>query len=254
MQLDFDLYPYLTGSTQLVHVLPAECQKGGTDEIIRRLKDRTYRKHLTEVLKTPSDEFENIVELAGFDQIYASTLHTEKYKAYAGKTIQEIADFTGNDPYDTLYDILIEENCQVTMLDTIASEEDMLHFLKDEYANLISDAIYPAGGKYHPRVYAAFPKVLTDYVRDRQIFTIEEAVYKMTGRAAKPLHLDRGVLEAGKAADINIFHLENLKVKADFDDPDQFCEGFDYVLTGGKIAVRDDRWTNTGSGEVLVRK
>lgn len=254
VQLDFDLYPYLTGSTQLVHVLPPECQKGGTDEIIRRLKDRTYRKHLTEVLKTPSDEFENIVELAGFDQIYASTLHTEKYKAYAGKTIQEIADFTGNDPYDTLYDILIEENCQVTMLDTIASEEDMLHFLKDEYANLISDAIYPAGGKYHPRVYAAFPKVLTDYVRDRQIFTIEEAVYKMTGRAAKPLHLDRGVLEAGKAADINIFHLENLKVKADFDDPDQFCEGFDYVLTGGKIAVRDDRWTNTGSGEVLVRK
>ena len=181
-------------------------KKQKTLEIIRRLKDRTYRKHLTEVLKTPSDEFENIVELAGFDQIYASTLHTEKYKAYAGKTIQEIADFTGNDPYDTLYDILIEENCQVTMLDTIASEEDMLHFLKDEYAN----AIYPAGGKYHPRVYAAFPKVLTDYVRDRQIFTIEEAVYKMTGRAAKPLHLDRDVLEAGKAADINIFHLENL--------------------------------------------
>ena len=53
---------------------------------------------------------------------------------------------------------------------------------------------------------------------------------------------------------LNILHLENLKVKADFDDPDQFCEGFDYVLTGGKIAVRDDRWTNTGSGEVLVRK
>ena len=43
-------------------------------------------------------------------------------------------------------------------------------------------------------------------------------------------------------------------MKADFDDPDQFCEGFDYVLTGGKIAVRDDRWTNTGSGEVPVRK
>ena len=40
--------------------------------------------------------------------------------------------------------------------------------------------------------------------------SIEEAVYKMTGRAAKPLHLDRGVLETGKAADINIFHLENL--------------------------------------------
>ena len=254
VKVDFDLYPYLTGSTQLVHLLPPQFQEGGTDAICARLADPFCRKEITKVLKQPSDIFENIVELAGFDMIYASTLHTEKFGSFAGQSIAKIAEQFGQDPYDTLYDILLEERCQVTMLDTIGSEEDMLYFLKDGRANLISDAIYPAGGKYHPRVYAAFPKVLTDYVRDRQIFTIEEAVYKMTGRAAKPLHLDRGVLEAGKAADINIFHLENLKVKADFDDPDQFCEGFDYVLTGGKIAVRDDRWTNTGSGEVLVRK
>ncbi len=71
------------------------------------------------------------------------------------------------------------------MLDTIASEEDMLLFLKDRRANLISDAIYPAGGKSHPRVCAAFPKLLTDYVRDKKIFTIEEAIYKMTARPAQ---------------------------------------------------------------------
>ena len=108
-------------------------------------------------------------------------------------------------PFDVLYDILIAEKCQATMLDTIASEEDMLRFLKDPYSNLISDATYPTGGKYHPRVYAAFPKVLTDYVRDRHVFSIEEAVYKMTGRAARPLHLDRGVLDKGRTADINVF-------------------------------------------------
>ena len=78
------------------------------------------------------DIFENIVELAGFDMIYASTLHTEKFGSFAGQSIAKIAEQFGQDPYDTLYDILLEERCQVTMLDTIASEEDMLYFLKEQ--------------------------------------------------------------------------------------------------------------------------
>ena len=137
------------GSTQLVHLLPPQSQKGGTEAIIRRLSDPDYRKELTRVLKTPSMEFENIVELAGFERIYASSLHTPEYAPYAGQSIARIGQQLGKDPYDTLYDILIAEKCEVTMLDTIASEEDMLLFLKDRRANLISDAIYPAGGKRH---------------------------------------------------------------------------------------------------------
>lgn len=86
------------------------------------------------------------MELAGFERIYASTLHTKEYGCYAGQSIAEIAGRLGRDPYETLYDILLAERCRVTMLDTIASEEDMLFFLSDERANLISDGIYPAGG------------------------------------------------------------------------------------------------------------
>lgn len=253
VKVDFDLYPYLTGSTQLVHLLPPQSQKGGTEAIIRRLLDPDYRKELTHVLKTPSMEFENIVELAGFERIYASSLHTPEYAPYAGQSIARIGQQLGKDPYDTLYDILIAEKCEVTMLDTIASEEDMLLFLKDRRANLISDAIYPAGGKRHPRVCAAFPKLLTDYVRDKKIFTIEEAIYKMTARPAQVYHMDRGTLQVGMPADLCVFHLENLDTAADFDNPDRLCTGFDYVLTGGQIVVRKDQWNNPGSGEVIVR-
>ena len=248
---DYDLYPYLVGSTQLVHVLPPECQKGGTEAILARLADKEYRKYLTQILKQPSDEFENIVELAGFEHIFASTLHTEKFAPFAGWSIERIAGELGQDPFDTLYDILLEEKCQVTMLDTVASEEDMIGFLKDDLANLISDAIYPEGGKYHPRVYGAFPRFLVDYVREKPLFTMEEAIWKMTSKPAGVLNLDRGILEAGKMADINVFHLENLKVPADFQDPAQFCSGFDYVLVGGRIAVEKDQWRNCGSGQIL---
>lgn len=253
VKVDFDLYPYLTGSTQLVHLLPPQFQEGGTDAICARLADPSCRKEITKVLKQPSDIFENIVELAGFDRIYASTLHTEKFRSFAGQSIAKIAEQFGQDPYDTLYDILLAERCQVTMLDTIASEEDMLYFLKDSRANLISDAIYPAGGKYHPRVYGAFPKLLTDYVRDKKVFSIEDAVYKMTAKPAQVLRLPLGTLEKGMAADINVFHLDQLKVHADFQNPDQYCTGFDYVLADGEIAVEQDVWRNSRRGRIVRR-
>lgn len=256
LKVDFDLYPYLTGSTQLVHLLPPEFQEGGTDAICKRLQDPACRKALTETLKQPSDIFENIVELAGFERIYASTLHTDQYRPYAGKSIAEISGNLGRDPYETLYDILLAERCEVTMLDTIASEDDMLYFLKDDRANLISDAIYPAGGKYHPRVYGAFPKLLTDYVRDRKIFSIEDAIYKMTAKPAQVLGLNRGILDKGMPADINIFHLDHLQVHADFQNPDQFCTGFDYVFVNGKMVVSHDTYINQENnmtGMVLKR-
>ena len=256
LKVDFDLYPYLTGSTQLVHLLPPEFQEGGTDAICKRLQDPACRKALTETLKQPSDIFENIVELAGFERIYASTLHTDQYRPYAGKSIAEISGNLGRDPYETLYDILLAERCEVTMLDTIASEDDMLYFLKDDRANLISDAIYPAVGKYHPRVYGAFPKLLTDYVRDRKIFSIEDAIYKMTAKPAQVLGLNRGILDKGMPADINIFHLDHLQVHADFQNPDQFCTGFDYVFVNGKMVVSHDTYINQENnmtGMVLKR-
>ncbi len=252
-KVDYDLYPYLTGSTQLVHVLPPEAQKGGVSAIIKRLSDEVYRKKLTEILKRPSDEFENIVGLAGFENIYASTLHSKEYAPYAGWSLAKIAEVQNRNPYETLYDILIAENCQVTMLDTIASEEDMLYFLKDDMANLISDAIYPSGGKYHPRVYGAFPKFLVEYVREKHVFSIEEAVYKMTGKPAAVLHMNRGVMEKGNPADINIFRLENLKAPADFQNPIQFSEGFDYVMTNGQLVLNQGVWSNRGSGKAIVR-
>ena len=253
VKVDFDLYPYLTGSTQLVHLLPPQFQEGGTNAICARLADDACRKEITKVLQQPSDIFENIVELAGFERIYASTLHTRQLEGYAGQSIAAIAEQLGKDPYETLYDILLAERCQVTMLDTIASEEDMLYFLKDSRANLISDAIYPAGGKYHPRVYGAFPKLLTDYVRDRNVFSIEEAVYKMTAKPAAVLDLNRGILQKGMPADINVFHLDKLQVHADFQNPDQYCTGFDYVMVGGEIAVEKDRYKNSKSGMIQRR-
>ena len=87
-------------------------------------------------------------------------------------------------------------------------------------------------------------------MRDKQVFTVEEAIRKMTSLPASVFHLDRGVLEAGKEADICVFHLENLKSHATFSHPDQLCTGFDHVFTAGVPVVIQDRWTEAGAGNV----
>ena len=83
--------------------------------------------------------------------------------------------------------------------------------------------------------------------------SIEDAVYKMTARPASVWGFTEGIHGKGMPADVNVFHLENLQVNADFENPDQYCTGFDYVLTGGKIAVDHDIYRNCEAGKVMER-
>ena len=255
MKIDYDLYPYKTGSTQLFHVIPPSFQAGGEDTFLRGLKDPGFRASLTKALKTPSHEFENIVELVGFQNIMVGTLHSEAFHGYDGLPIERIAKARGTDPYDTLYDILEAEDCEVTMLDTIACEEDIIRFYQDPLSSVISDAIYPEGGRLHPRVYAAFPYFLICYVRRMGILPIEEAVYKMTAGPASVLGINRGVIEEGAEADLCVFALDELKAPASFENPGQMCGGFRYVITGGEIVVEHDRWRpeSGGAGRIIRR-
>ncbi|HEX7792159.1 MAG TPA: amidohydrolase family protein, partial [Afipia sp.] len=54
--------------------------------------------------------------------------------------------------------------------------------------------------------------LLTDFVRDRGLLTIEEGIHALTGKLAAFFGLhDRGVLEVGKVADITVFDLDEIE-------------------------------------------
>ncbi|MDO4620973.1 MAG: amidohydrolase family protein [Lachnospiraceae bacterium] len=253
LDVSYDLYPYITGSTQLVHLLPPYAQEGGTEAIVKRLSDPEERKKLVEVLSQPSSDFENIVDLVGFEGISVSTLHSDRFRRYEGSTLAEIAEAEHTDGYSVLFDLLIEEKCMVPMLDTFGCEEDLRFFYADPRAAVISDAIYPSGGKVHPRVYAAFPRFLIEHVREHRDLAPEDAIYRMTALPSETLSMDCGVLEIGKAADLNVFRLSELRAPADFDDPYRFCEGFRLVMVGGEPVVMQDRWLGGSAGRIIRR-
>ncbi len=56
--------------------------------------------------------------------------------------------------------------------------------------------------------------LLTDYVRDRKVISIEQGVHMLTGRLADFFGLDdRGLIAVGKAADITVFDLEEIEMR-----------------------------------------
>ena len=105
------------------------------------------------------------------------------------------------DPLDVLFEFLIEENGTIGTIYAHHTEKDMNLALAQPWCSIGSDgyALATEGplrrGHPHPRSFGTFPRVLGEYVRNRQILTLEEAIRKMTSHNADKVGLlDRGCL------------------------------------------------------------
>ena len=85
------------------------------------------------------------------------------------------------------------------------------------------------------------------------LFTLEQAVHKMTGAPAERLGWqDRGTLRVGAAADLVILDPERLRDTASFDEPARFPDGIDDVFIGGVHVLEGQRYdAGARAGRVL---
>lgn len=237
LDITCDVYPYTAGSTQLMHILPPDFLAGGPEKTAQRLKTPAARRELAERIADGSG-FDNIAALAGWDGIILTSLMSEKNKCYEGMSIEEIARVRKESPLDACCDLLAEEQCQITMIDYMASEDDIAAILKAPFSNLISDATYPNEGRLHPRVYGTFTRLIEHFVIEKEVISLEEAVNKMTLMPAKALRLNsKGVIAPGADADICIFKPEELHERASYLEPCRVSEGMKAVIVGGKVEL-----------------
>jgi N-acyl-D-aspartate/D-glutamate deacylase len=111
------------------------------------------------------------------------------------------------------------------------------------------------GDFVHPRNFGTFPRVLGEYVREKKILSLEEAVHKMTGKPAGVFGFHtRGLLRKNYFADIVIFDPYIVSDRATLDDPYQFPVGIEHVLVNGELAVVDGQPQGTLTGHVLRRQ
>ena len=92
------------------------------------------------------------------------------------------------------------------------------------------------------------------YVRELGLFSLEEAVRKMTSLPARRMRLlDRGLLRPGMAADLVVFDPAKVIDRATFADPSRYPEGIDTVIVNGKIVLDGGKLTAERPGRVLRR-
>lgn len=248
-----DVYPYLAGSTGLDALLPAHAWEGGIEKLVEKLKNRKIRKRLRREMKEGQS---NLSIADGWDTIMI--VYCKGHREYEGKTIAEIAEQKRIDPFDFVFDLLIEEKASVAIVLFSMCERDMRAVLRHSVSMIGSDsfAIAPYGvlgkGKPHPRTYGTFPRVLGEYVRRKKLLTLENAIRKMTSFPAQKLRLrDRGLLRKGMWADITVFNPEKIGDKATYASPHQYPVGIKYVIVNGQVVIANGKHTRELSGKAL---
>lgn len=244
-----DQYPYLAGATSLSIMLPRWSREGGGDIIRERLRDAVLYKKIKSELKSENKDWTRI-----------TISQTTKLapKKIEGKNIAEISNQWGLDTVDTVLEILkIEDAAIITFTQ---NEEDLLRIMKKPYSVFCTDAESKAPygllsrGRPHPRAYGSFPRVISHYVKEKNIITLPEAIRKMTGLPAEILGVKkRGFIKEGYYADLVLFDYEKIKDIATYEDPARFPEGIKMVMVNGRIAVWDGEHTGSLAGRFLIK-
>ena len=253
LRVDCDVYPYTAGSTQLLHILPPDYLTGGMEAVVERLKDKEVRRQLAARIESGVG-FDDIAKLAGWDGIYLTSLHCPEDHPYQGHNLMEIAALMEQDPLSSCCELLAREHGQITMIDFMASEEDICDILCSPLSCVISDATYPTEGRLHPRVCGNVTHLLENFVREKGALTWEQAIHKLTDRPAQVLHLTgKGRLAAGYDADVCVFDPQALHERATYTEPQQTSQGMTHVLVNGTFAIREGEVTGAKPGMIIRR-
>jgi N-acyl-D-amino-acid deacylase len=135
----------------------------------------------------------------------------------------------------------------------IMDEQDVRRILSYPHTMIGSDGL-PHDRHPHPRLWGAFARVLGHYVREVGLFTLEEAVHKMTGLSAARFRLaDRGVIRPGAYADLVLFDPGRIAEGGSFEDPARPAAGIETVLVNGAAVLADGTPTGERPGRALRR-
>lgn len=251
-----DVYPYVATSFELSAMLPPWAHADEYGVVVERLKDVEQRRKMRRDMKRGLAKWSTPLKQTNWDKIMIAS--SPKNPKFEGKMIETIAKEKGADPFDLVFNLLVEENLGVRVIRFSINENDLQTVLKYPNSMIGSDgsSLAPYGplgkGKPHPRNYGTFPRVLGRYVRQTHTLTLQDAIRKMTSLPAQKLKLrDRGLIREGSWADMVIFNAKEISDRATFAKPHQYPKGIEYVIVNGNIVVEHGKHEGILPGKVL---
>ena len=234
------------------------------EEKMRAYADPAVREklHAEAVARTtPVPLMANGFSKTWWDYMWVNEPALEKNRNLQFKTIGEIAKMQGKRIIDAFLDLVVEENLNTRFLqaENNIDDEAMRQILT--YPNAI---VGLGDGGAHVQFHGGYgytTRLLGEWVRERKVLTLEQAVRKLTFESASVFGIhDRGLLRPGLAADIVIFDPATVKpgpesVVHDFPaggwrikEP---AEGIYMTIVNGQILLEDGVHTGALPGKVL---
>lgn len=254
-----DMYTYTAGATGLDAAMPTWVQSGGLEAWIKRMKDSATRARLVKEMRTPSNDWENLMLLAGSpDRVLLISFKNPKLKPLTGKTLAEVAKMRGKSPEETAMDLVIEDGSRVGTVYFLMSEDNVkreaglpwMSFGSDE-ASEAPEGVFLKSSS-HPRAYGNFSRVLAKYVREDHAGVLPDAIRRLTSLPATNLSLkQRGWLKPGYYADVVVFDPAKIQDHATFERPKQLATGVDDVFINGVQVLRSGRHTGAKPGRFV---
>ena len=247
-----DIYPYINnglGIAALIH--PRHFVKGHA-ALVQNLNDPKLRNQIRQEMETTGG-WENWYRHAGSDwnRIVIGKSNHSKYRKWNGLSLAKIAEANGEDPWHTFFELVISG---AFALPESMSEANKIMAIRQDFISFCTDVGPASSGRTtsHPRGFGAFPRLISRYVRDQDVISLERMVSQASSVAASNVFaFDRGKIELGAPADLIIFDYQQIADKASFRQPDAVSTGMKFVLVNGQVVLQDGQLTKRRPGRVL---
>lgn len=246
----FDLTLFQRGGGAFSQSLPPWALEGGLAGLVELLGDGSARDQLVaDVTRMHADrdwDDDLIVKVSG-----------PETAELVGRTIGDLAREWAVEP-PTAAIAFLEKDAQFWIAPTIKRQSDLDTLLRDSRCVPVSDgmAAHPTRHAHlglMPKTFGTFPLLFGEYVRERDVVGLSEAVARVTSWPAERLGIsNRGLLAKGFKADLFVFDPEEVANTATDENPAEPPTGITDVMVNGAWVMSDGRLTTQRSGAALT--
>ena len=250
-----DGYPYDAGSTMLNQLIPPWAHDGGVEQLVARLGSAELRGRMRHDIEHGLPGWQNLVVASGgWDRIIVASVTRPDLTWAQNRTVAEMAAADGKDPLEWTMDFLVADFGAPVMIIRMMDMRDVDVAMTFPLEGLGSDqlAVTSDSARVHPRCYGTFVRFLAQYVRERRLVPMEQAIHRMTGMAADIVGVkDRGRVATGLAADLVLFDPTTVGDEATYEEPTRLARGVEWVFVNGRPGVAQGRVVARNLGQVL---
>lgn len=252
-----DAYPYRAAANPAASMVPSRFRAGGDADLIRRLRNPHLRPAIVAAIAASARRLGTPADPDGWREEYVSSVSLARDRRFVGKTFAQAGAMMDRPPAQAVATLLAREGGNFGRIFFNKSAASVQQIIAAPFVSIGGDAMdaeladntgYVAP---HPRFFGTEARILV-WAREKHLFTLAEAVHKMTGLAAQTLRLRRrGLIRRGYAADLAIFNPRTVQDHATYAHPWRYSTGVEDVLVNGVPILLHGQLTAARPGHIL---